>query len=81
MQVQVSLDEASLSAVTLNQTATLRLDALGDRGLTGHVSKIARSGTTTGGIVSVPVTIDVDPTDASIYPGLSANVEFQGGNQ
>jgi hypothetical protein len=28
-------------------------------------------------IVSVPVTIDVDPSDAQIYPGLSATVEFQ----
>jgi multidrug resistance efflux pump len=81
MQVQVSLDETSLATIKLNQTATLTLDALGGRSLTGHVSKIAENGTTTGGIVSVPVTIDIDPTDAPIYPGLSANVEFQGGDQ
>ncbi len=81
MQVQVNLDESSLATVKLNQPVALTLDALGGQSLTGHVSKIAQNATTTGGIVSVPVTIDVDPTDAPIYPGLSANVQFQGGDQ
>lgn len=81
MQVQVSLDESSLSSVKLNQPATLTLDALGNTSLTGHVSRIAQNGTTTGGVVSIPVTIDVDSTNAPIYPGLSANVQFQGGVQ
>ncbi len=81
MQVQVNVDETALATVKLNQPATLTLDALGDRSLTGHVSKIAQNATTTGGLVSVPVTIDLDPTDAPIYPGLSANVQFQGADQ
>lgn len=81
MQVQVNVDETALATIKLNQPAALTLDALGGRSLTGHVSKIAQNATTTGGIVSVPVTIDLDPTDAPIYPGLSANVEFRGGDQ
>ncbi len=81
MQVQISMDETSLAFVKPSQPVTLTLDALGGASLTGRVSKIAQSGTTTGGVVSVPVTIDVDSTDARIYPGLSANVEFGGGSQ
>ncbi len=81
MQVQVNLDETSLANVKVHQPVTLTLDALGGKSLSGHVSKIALNGTTTGGIVNIPVTIDVDPTDAPIYPGLSANVQFQGGDQ
>jgi multidrug resistance efflux pump len=77
MQVQVNLDETSLATVKLNQPVTLTLDALGGKTLAGHVSKIAWLGTATGGIVSVPVTIDIDSSDASIYPGLSALVSFQ----
>jgi hypothetical protein len=29
--------------------------------------------------VSVPVTVDIDPTQAAIYPGLSASVTFNTG--
>ncbi len=81
MQAQVSVSENALATVRLDQPVALTLDALGGKTLTGHVSKIAENATATGGVVSVPVTIDLDPTDAPIYPGLTANIEFQGGGQ
>lgn len=77
MQVQVNLDEGSLATIELDQPATVALDALGGKTLNGHVSKLGLLGTTAAGIVSVPVTIDIDPSDAPIYPGLSALVSFQ----
>src|SRR5574341_378352 len=77
MQVQVGMDENSLAAIQVGQNATITADAIPGRTLTGHVSKIGLLATTTAGIVSVPVTVDVDPTDARIYSGLSATVEIQ----
>ncbi len=77
MQVQVGVDENTLAAIQVGQSATITADALPARTLTGHVSKIGLLATTTAGIVSVPVTVDVDPTDVLIYPGLSATVEIQ----
>jgi len=79
MQVIVNLDENSLTGIKLGQTVNLTVDALGGRPLTGKVRKIGLLGTVATGVVSVPVTIDIDPTDAPIYPGLSATVEFQVG--
>lgn len=76
MQVQANVDELTLSGLKVGQIATLRVDALGDQSLTGHVSKIGLFGTTSGGIVSVPVWIDVDATTAPIFPGLTTTVEF-----
>jgi multidrug resistance efflux pump len=76
MQVQVGVDENSLPFVALGQTGTITLDALPGKTLTGKVSKVGILATTTGGIVTLPVTLDVDPTDALIYPGLSATVEL-----
>ncbi|MCL4393559.1 MAG: efflux RND transporter periplasmic adaptor subunit [Chloroflexi bacterium] len=81
MQVQVNLDEVSLASIQVGQSVTLTLDALGDQALSGHVSKIGLFGSSVGGVVGVPVTIDVDPTTAHVYPGLSANVVFQGAGQ
>jgi multidrug efflux pump subunit AcrA (membrane-fusion protein) len=79
MQVVVSLDENSLVGIKLGQSVNLTVDALGGKTLTGKVRKIGLLGTAATGVVSVPVTIDIDPTDAPIYPGLSATVEFQAG--
>jgi len=77
MQVIVNLDENSLTGAKVGQNVSLTVDAIGGTVLTGKVRKIGLLGTATTGVVSVPVTIDVDPTDAPIYPGLSATVEFQ----
>lgn len=76
MQVQVNVDENTLVGIRAGQAATISVDALGGKTLTGHVRKIGLLGTSTGGVVSVPVTVDIDPSDAQIYPGLSATVEF-----
>jgi HlyD family secretion protein len=76
MQVLIGVDETTLGAIQVGQAATITADALPGRTLTGHVSKIGLLATTTAGIISMPVTIDVDATDAPIYPGLSATVEI-----
>ena len=76
MQVLIGVDETTLGAIQVGQSATITADALPGRTLTGHVSKIGMLATTTAGIISMPVTIDVDETDAPIYPGLSATVEI-----
>lgn len=76
MQVQVGVDEDTLALIKVGQTATITLDAVPDKTLTGKVSKIGILATTAAGIVSVPATVDIDPTDAPIYPGLSATVEI-----
>ncbi len=76
MQTQVGVDEDTLPLVKVGQTASITLDGLPGTALTGKVSKIGILATNTAGIVSVPVTIDIDPTSALIYPGLSATVEI-----
>ena len=77
MQVVVGVDENSLSLVRLGQSVGIRVDALPGHNLIGHVSKIGVLATTTMGIVAVPITVDVDATDAAIRPGLSATAEFK----
>jgi HlyD family secretion protein len=80
MQAQVGIDEDTLPLIQVGQTATITLDALPGKTLTGKVSQIGILATNTAGIVTLPVTIDIDPTDALIYPGLSATVEINAAN-
>ena len=76
MQAQVGVDEDTLPLIQVGQTATITLDALPGKPLAGKVSQIGILATNTAGIVTVPVTIDINSTDALIYPGLSATVEI-----
>ena len=81
MQVQVNADELSSAAIQVGQAVSVTVDALPGKTLAGHVAKVGLLATTSGNLVSTPVTIDIDSASASIYPGLSATVEFQGGAQ
>jgi len=76
MQVLVNSDETTLAHIQLGQKVTIVADALGEKTLTGTVKKIGLLATTTTTIVTVPVWIDLDATDAPLYPGLSATVEI-----
>lgn len=76
MQVVANVDEVTLSGLKVGQGATLLIDALGDQTVKAHISKIGLWATSSGGVTSVPVTLDVDGSPANIYPGLSATVQF-----
>ena len=80
MQVQIGVDEDTLPLIKVGQSVTITLDALPGTTLTGKVSQTGVFATNTAGIISVPVTIDINPTNALIYPGLSATVEINIGN-
>lgn len=77
MQVTANVDEITLSQLKVGQHATLSVDALGEKQLPAHISKIGLWGTSSGGVTSVLITLDVDATDATIYPGLSATIQFE----
>jgi len=76
MQVLVNVDEVSAANIKLGQPANISVDAYPDKPLKGRVSKIAFLGISTNNFVTIPVTVDIDPTDVPIYPGLSATVDI-----
>ncbi len=81
MQVQVNADQISETNLQVGQAVTITLDALPGKTLTGHISKLGLLATSSGSIVSAPVTVDIDPSPAPLFPGLSATVQFQVKNQ
>ncbi len=76
MQVQLGVDENTVAQLKVGQTATITTDALPGQTFTGRISQIGLQATMTAGIVSLPVTIDINPTKGPIAPGLSATVEI-----
>ena len=80
LQIQARVDQNLLNQIRIGQTVTIVPDAFKDKIIAGKVSQIGWLATTTAGITNVPVTIDVEPSDVPLRPGLTATVEFNVGN-
>jgi HlyD family secretion protein len=71
--LDAQVDEVDIAVIQPGQAVQIEIDALSDVPLTGKVSRVSPSSTTsqTGG-VSYSVRLDIDPTDAALLAGMSA---------
>ncbi len=81
LQLQAGVDESSLAQIRVGQTVSIVPEAFKDKTISGQVSRIGWLATTTAGVINVPVTIDVNPGDVPLRPGLSATAEIQTSQQ
>ncbi|MDX2160131.1 MAG: efflux RND transporter periplasmic adaptor subunit [bacterium] len=70
--VDLAIDETDIVKVELGQAVEFRVDALPDEPITGRVSRIAVVPTIIGQLVTYPVRVTLDVTDAPIRIGMSA---------
>ncbi len=72
--ITVQVDEIDIDRVKVGQPALITLDALPDAPVEGTVSEIAPTSTSTSGVVTYLVTINIDDDDAGdLRPGMSAS--------
>ena len=73
--IDVEIDEIDISQIAVGQDVLITLDALPDEEIAGHVEAIAptASADSDGGVVSYVVTVAIEPSDASLRAGMSAN--------
>jgi len=77
MQLVVPVDELDLPSIKLNQKATISVDALPSLKLEGTVSQISSVGTTTNGVTTYDVVLDVtNPGDGQLKSGMTATAEI-----
>ena len=76
LTVDVSLSESDIADVQVGQPVTLTFDAVPGVTLTGEVSTISPSATTTQNVVTYPVEIAFDPADSPVKVGMSATAEI-----
>ena len=74
LQVGVTISEVDIAKIKVGQAAQLTLDALPGQTYDGKVISIGPVGTVTQGVVNYPVIISVSNPDASIMPGMTANL-------
>ena len=82
MEATVEVDENDVVLVSLGDTASITIDAFGDKIFKGIVSEIANSAVTTGAgtqqeVVNFEVKIRLLHVDKNIRPGMSCNADIE----
>lgn len=73
---EISLNEVDIAMIHVGQKATLSFDALPGLTLSGTVSQIDTLGTTSQGVVTYTVLVQLDTADARIKPGMSVSASI-----
>jgi hypothetical protein len=69
------LSESEIVHVRVGQPATVTVEALEGIKLAAHVVSVAMLSTSNSGVVSYPVTFQLDQAASSLKPGMSASAE------
>ncbi len=77
--VNLQIDESHVVELSQGDKATITLEAIPNKSLTGKVTYINPVGTTTQGVVYYAVQVQLDKSDSSILIGATADVTIQAG--
>lgn len=77
MQIEVSVDEADISRIKLDQQAVFSVDSYPEREFNGKVVQIRTAPVITQNVVTYVVVVNVDNSDLKLMPGMTANVSIR----
>jgi HlyD family secretion protein len=73
-RIDARVSESDVSRITVGQTAAVTLEALPQERLMARVTSIVVTPVTSQGVVNYPVVLELDPSNAAVRPGMTANV-------
>jgi HlyD family secretion protein len=76
MELQVNVDEADVGLVHSGQTASFSVDAWPARKYPASIKRVRFGSQTTDGVVSYLTVLQVDNSDLSLRPGMTATAEI-----
>lgn len=79
MEFQISVDELDIANIEKGQSVNITVDALPDtnaKPLEGKVTKIALEGTSSNGVSTYPVTVQLTKSDERLKVGMNVNGEI-----
>ncbi|MFA7060793.1 MAG: efflux RND transporter periplasmic adaptor subunit [Pedobacter sp.] len=77
MQIEVSVDEADISRIKLDQKTSFTVDAYPEQSFKGKVVQIRDAPVITQNVVTYVVVVNVDNGDLKLKPGMTANVSVE----
>ncbi|MFT3831559.1 MAG: efflux RND transporter periplasmic adaptor subunit [Opitutaceae bacterium] len=76
MKLEVTIAEADIGRVAVGQSSTFTVDAWPDRAYSAKVTKVAFGSSTTDNVVTYATELEVENTDLSLRPGMTATAEI-----
>lgn len=76
MQIDTSVDEADVSGVRVGQAVEFDVDAYPERTFKGRVAQVRNAAVVVQNVVTYDVVVEVDNSDLSLRPGMTANVSI-----
>ena len=73
LRLQVNVDEADVGSVKVGQKATFTVSAYPSRKYPASITRVAFGSTTTDNVVTYVTYLEVDNTDLSLRPGMTAS--------
>jgi HlyD family secretion protein len=77
MQIEVSVDEADISRIKLDQNADFTVDSYPEQSFKGKVVQIRSAPIINQNVVTYVVVVNVDNSDLKLKPGMTANVSVE----
>ena len=74
--VDVQIPEVDISRVKVGLPARITFDSISNQDYNGVVNEVARVGTSSAGVVSFNVTIELSDADENVLPGMTAAVNI-----
>jgi HlyD family secretion protein len=74
--VDVQVSEVDINSVSLDQPATLTLDAIPNRTYHGQVVEVSQAGDSSSGAVNFTVTVQLTDADVDVKPGMTVAVNI-----
>lgn len=78
MQFEISIDELDISKIKVGQSTNVTIDALNEtsaKPISGSISKVAIEGTSTNGVTTYPVIVQIGKAD-NLKSGMNANAKI-----
>ena len=76
LECELSVDELDIKNVEINQSVIITSDAVEGKRYNGKVTNVSVNGTTSGGVTTYPVTIEILDFDEDLLPGMNIDVEI-----
>ena len=77
MQIEVSVDEADISRIKLEQNASFTVDSYPEQSFKGNVVQIRNAPIINQNVVTYITVVNVDNSDLKLKPGMTANVSIE----
>lgn len=76
MKLEMNVDELDIHRISKGQEVNITADALEGKSYIGTITNVSINGTSSGGVTTYPITVEITQFDQDLLPGMNVDVEI-----